>query len=99
MLASAFALGAGRQLYRFRNALLQDMKATFKNTSARALLAEGFIVAHVVNMGAGASQGHLIADAGAGGQALDDLWLHIGLHYVLQTLQANLPQDDAGGEP
>jgi hypothetical protein len=73
--------GAGKQLHRFRNALLKDMKSAFKNTSARALLAEGFIVAHIVNMGAAASQEPLIADAGAGGQALEDLWLHIGLQY------------------
>lgn len=73
--------GEGLELYRFRNAILKNMKLTFKNTSKRALLAEGFIVAHFVNMGAAAGQGHPMADAGIGGPALEDLWLHVGMQY------------------
>eukprot|EP00972_Heterocapsa_arctica_P015229 2243325-Heterocapsa_arctica.AAC.1 len=40
--------GQGAQLYRFRNALLRQMKASFKEPSKRNLLAEGFVVAHLI---------------------------------------------------
>eukprot|EP00972_Heterocapsa_arctica_P061044 9002395-Heterocapsa_arctica.AAC.1 len=39
--------GQGTKLYRFRNALLRQMKASFKEPSKRNLLAEGFVVAHL----------------------------------------------------
>ena len=68
----------GRRLYRFRNALLRQMKASFKEPSKRNLLAEGFVVAHLSCISGPMEDG---PDSGPGEGGMHDLWLHVGLQY------------------
>eukprot|EP00972_Heterocapsa_arctica_P052039 7657150-Heterocapsa_arctica.AAC.1 len=63
----------GKRLYRFRNALLRQMKDSFKEPSKRNLLAEGFEVAHLSCISGPMEDG---PDSGPGEGGVHDLWLH-----------------------